>query len=214
MKFHDRADAGRMLAEKLEAAIGKALATTVVGVPRGGVILAEIVARRLGAGFDIVIPRKMGAPGNEELAIGAVMEDGTQYVNRYMVTALRVPPAYLDEEKARQMAEIQRRMAAYRKRGLPYEIKGKTAILVDDGVATGATVIAAARWVKKREPSKLVIAVPVAPAQTVESLKHEADDVVALVAPRDFGAVGEFYEEFSPVTDEQVAAIMRARNLL
>lgn len=214
MKFHDRADAGRALAEKLEMIVGKAPATTVIGVPRGGVILAEIVAKRLSAGFDIVIPRKMGAPGNEELAIGAVMEDGTQYVNRYMVTALRVPPAYLDEEKARQVAEIQRRMAAYRRPDMPYDIRNKTVILVDDGVATGATVIAAARWVKKQEPSKLVIAVPVAPAQTVESLKHEADMVVALYAPRDFGAVGEFYDEFSPVTDEQVTAIMRGRNLL
>ncbi|MEO9295317.1 MAG: phosphoribosyltransferase family protein [Nitrososphaera sp.] len=215
MRFHDRAEAGSALAEKLDAVIGKVPAATVIGIPRGGVILAETVARKLGAGFDIVIPRKMGAPGNEELAIGAVMEDGTQYINRYMVNALRVPPAYLDEEKARQVAEIQRRMAAYRKPGLPYEIKGRTVILVDDGVATGATVIAAARWVKKQEPSKLVIAVPVAPAQTVESLKHEADIVVALLAPRDFGAVGEFYDEFAPVTDEQVVAtIMRARNLL
>ena len=214
MKFHDRADAGRALAEKLEMVVGKAPSTTVIGVPRGGVILAEIVAKRLSAGFDIVISRKMGAPGNEELAIGAVMEDGTQYVNRYMVTALRVPPAYLDEEKARQVAEMQRRMAAYRRPDMPYDIKGKTVILVDDGVATGATVIAAARWVKKQEPSKLLIAVPVAPAQTVESLKHEADVVVALYAPRDFGAVGEFYDEFLPVTDEQVAAIMRERNLL
>lgn len=214
MKFRDRTDAGRALAEKLEMIVGRAPSATVIGVPRGGVILAEIVAQRLGAGFDIAVPRKMGAPGNEELAIGAVMEDGTQYVNRYMVTALRVPPAYLDEEKARQVAEIQRRMAAYRRQDLPYDIKDKTAILVDDGVATGATVIAAARWVKKQEPSRLVIAVPVSPAQTVESLKHEADMVVALYAPRNFGAVGEFYEEFSPVADEQVAAIMRERNLL
>lgn len=214
MKFHDRADAGNALAEKLESIIGKALTIRVIGVPRGGVILAEIVARRLGAGFDIVIPRKMGAPGNEELAIGAVMEDGTQYVNRYLVTALRVPPAYLDEEKSRQVAEIQRRATAYRKPDVPYDIRDKTVVLVDDGVATGATVIAAARWIKKQEPATLIIAVPVAPAQTIESLKHESDMVVALAAPRDFGAVGEFYEEFLPVTDEQVMAIMREKSLL
>jgi putative phosphoribosyl transferase len=214
LKFHDRAGAGNALAEKLQMVLGKTEGVVSVGIPRGGVVLAEIVAKRLGAGFDIVIPRKLGAPGNEELAIGAVMEDGTEYVNRYLVTALRVPPAYLEEEKVRQVAEIRRRSQAYRKQGLAYDIRGKTAILVDDGVATGATVIAAARWIRKQEPATLIIAVPVVPAQTVESLKHEADIVVALMAPRDFGAVGEFYEEFAPVTDEQVMAIMRERGRL
>lgn len=214
LKFHDRASAGNALAEKLEMALGKTEGAVAIGIPRGGVVLAAIVASRLSAGFDIVIPRKMGAPGNEELAIGAVMEDGTEYVNRYLVTALRVPPAYLEEEKARQVAEIKRRAQAYRRPGRAYDIKGRTAILVDDGVATGATVIAAARWIRKQGPAALIIAVPVAPAQTVESLKHEADTVVALMAPRDFGAVGEFYEEFAPVTDEQVMAIMREKGLL
>ena len=213
VKFRDRGDAGVALAEKLGAVIGQNADVTAIGIPRGGVILAEIVARRLGASFDIVIPRKLGAPGNEELAIGAVMEDGTEYINRYLVTALRVPPAYIDEERAREVAEVKRRIQAYRKPA-PYSIRGRTVILVDDGVATGATVIAAARWTKKQEPATLVIAVPVAPAQTIEALKHEADMVVALAAPRDFGAVGEFYEEFEPVTDEQVMSIMRARDML
>lgn len=222
MKFRDRADAGEALAAKLERVIGSmrqegrdGSSVTVIGIPRGGVILAEIVARRLqGASFDIVFPRKMGAPGNEELAIGAVMQDGTEYINKYLVTALRVPPTYIEEEKARQVAEIKKRMAAYRSRGDLYDVKGRTVVLVDDGVATGATVIAAARWLKKQEPAALVIAVPVAPAQTVETLKYEADVVVALATPRDFGAVGEFYEDFSPVTDEQVAQVMRAHGLL
>jgi predicted phosphoribosyltransferase len=213
VKFRDRGDAGVALAEKLALVVGESPAITVIGIPRGGVVLAEIVAKRLGAGFDIVIPRKMGAPGNEELAIGAVMEDGTEYINRYLVTALRVPPAYIDEERAREVAEVKRRLQAYRKPA-PYDIRGKTVVLVDDGVATGATVIAAARWTRKQEPKTLIIAVPVAPAQTVEALKHEADMVVALAAPRDFGAVGEFYEEFLPVSDEQVMSIMRDRNML
>lgn len=213
MKFRDRADAGNALAEKLASSIrnGPAL---VLGIPRGGVVLADVVANRIGADFDIAIPRKLGAPGNEELAIGAVMEDGTEYVNRYLVAALRVPQAYIQEEKERQVAEVRRRSSAYRKAGLGYDIRGRTVILVDDGVATGATVIAAARWVRKQKPALLVIAVPVAPAQTIEALRHESDDVVALSAPRDFGAVGEFYMEFGPVSDEQVAAIMRRRGLL
>ncbi len=214
MKFRSRADAGEALADRLAKVEGHGGPVLILGIPRGGVILAEVVSRRLGAGFDIVIPRKLGAPGNEELAVGAVMEDGTEYINRYLVTALRLQQEYLEHEKARQAAEIKRRSAAYRSPGMPYRIEGKTVVLVDDGVATGATVIAAARWVRKQKPDTLVIAVPVAPAQTVEALRHEADAVIVLEMPTDFGAVGEFYEEFNPVTDEQVMDIMRGKGLL
>jgi predicted phosphoribosyltransferase len=214
VKFRSRADAGDALADRLAKVEGHGGPVVILGIPRGGVILADVVSCRLGAGFDIVIPRKLGAPGNEELAIGAVMEDGTEYINRYLVTALRVPQEYLENEKAKQVAEIRRRSTTYRKPGMPYRIQGKTVVLVDDGVATGATVIAAARWVRKQTPDTLVIAVPVAPAQTVEALRHEADAVIVLKMPTDFGAVGEFYEEFSPVTDEQVMDIMRKNSLL
>lgn len=214
MKFRSRADAGEALAERLVKVEGHGGPVLILGIPRGGVILADVVSRRLGAGLDIVIPRKLGAPGNEELAVGAVMEDGTEYINRYLVTALRIQPEYLAKEKAEQMTEIRRRSAAYRRPGMPYRIEGKTVVLVDDGIATGATVIAAARWVRKQKPDTLVIAVPVAPAQTVEALRHEADAVIVLETPRDFGAVGEFYEEFKPVTDDQVMGIMRENDLL
>ena len=212
MKFRDRADAGDALAEKL-AQNGYNSNAVVLGVPRGGVVLADIVAKRLGAEFDIVIPRKMGAPDNEELAIGAVMEDGTSYINKYLVNALRIPREYIENEKARQAAEIQRRMAAYRK-PVNYNFAGKKAILVDDGIATGATIIASARWLKKHNPAAVVIAVPVAPPQSVEFLEQEADSVVVLHTPRDFASVGQFYEEFHPVSDEQVTQVMRARGLL
>ena len=175
MKFRDRADAGRFLAERLAGeGYGNAI---VLGIPRGGVMLADIVAKKLGADFDIVIPRKLGAPENEELAIGAVMEDGTFYTNRYLVNALRIPQDYLEGEKARQAEEIRRRSAAYRKPGA-YKIAGKNAILVDDGIATGATVIASARWARKQNPSSLTVAVPVAPPQSVEVMEHEADKVL------------------------------------
>lgn len=212
MKFRDRVDAGEALAERL-AKDGYGGNATVLGVPRGGVVLADIVASKLGAEFDIVIPRKLGTPDNEELAIGAVMEDGTSYINKYLVNALRVPQEYVEKEKARQAAEIQRRLAAYRK-PKNYDIDGKKAILVDDGIATGATIIASARWVKKRGPSAVVIAVPVAPLQSVELLEQETNYTIALLTPRDFGSVGQFYEEFHPVSDEQVMQVMRSRGLL
>jgi putative phosphoribosyl transferase len=211
MKFRDRADAGSLLAERLIKSTQSP--GIVLGIPRGGVILADIVAKRLGADFDIVIPRKLGAPENEELAIGAVMEDGTSYINRYVVNALRIPPDYVEKEKARQAAEIRRRAATYRK-PQGYSIAAKNTILVDDGIATGATVIASARWARKQNPSKLTIAVPVAPPQTVDFLQQEADSVVVLDMPRDFSSVGQFYEEFAPVSDDEVIQIMRSRELL
>lgn len=211
MKFRDRADAGNLLAERLaKTAYDPAI---VLGVPRGGIILADIVASKLGADFDIVIPRKLGAPENEELAIGAVMEDGTSYINRYIVNALRISQDYIENEKARQEAEIKRRSAAYRKPG-GYRIAGKNAILVDDGIATGATVIASARWARKQKPSSLTVAVPVAPPQSVEILEQEADSVIVLHTPRDFSSVGQFYEEFGPVSDDRVMEVMRSRELL
>lgn len=217
VKFQNRADAGNALAEVLAptaAAKKNEKGALILGIPRGGVVLADIVAGKLGAGFDIVIPRKLGAPGNEELAIGAVMADGTDYVNRYVVIALKVKQEYIEKEKEKQVAEIARRQSRYRKAGLPYDIRGRDVFLVDDGVATGATAIAAARWIKKQQPASLAIAAPVAPAQTVEALRHEVDSVVVLAAPADFGAVGEFYVDFAPVTDENVMAIMLRRSLL
>jgi putative phosphoribosyl transferase len=212
MKFRDRAGAGEALAEKL-AQTKYGDNAVVLGVPRGGVLVADIVAKRLGAEFDIVIPRKMGAPDNEELAIGAVMEDGTSYVNKYLVDALRIPKDYIEKEKARQTAEIRRRMDAYRK-PVNYNLAGKKVILVDDGIATGATIIASARWLKKHGPAAVVIAVPVAPPQSVEILDQEADSVIVMITPRDFSSVGQFYEEFHPVSDVQVMQVMRARDLL
>ena len=212
MKFRDRVDAGNLLAERLtEQGYTPAL---VLGIPRGGVLLADIVAKKLAADFDIVIPRKLGAPENEELAIGAVMEDGTSYINRYIVNALRIPQDYIESERIRQVAEIRRRSAAYRKTGLSYNIAGKNVIIIDDGIATGATVIASARWARKHHPSTVTIAVPVAPSQSVEALEQESDSIIVLHMPDDFGSVGQFYEEFGPVSDDQVTQIMRSRGLL
>ncbi|HJU96164.1 MAG TPA: phosphoribosyltransferase family protein [Nitrososphaera sp.] len=212
MKFRNRVDAGNLLAERLaEHGYTPAL---VLGIPRGGVLLADIVAKKLAADFDIVIPRKLGAPENEELAIGAVMEDGTSYINRYIVNALRIPQDYIESERIRQVAEIRRRSAAYRKPGLSYNIAGKNVIIIDDGIATGATVIASARWARKHHPSTVTVAVPVAPFQSVEALEQESDSIIVLHMPDDFGSVGQFYEEFGPVSDDQVTQIMHSRGLL
>ena len=212
MKFRDRIDAGNLLAERLrERGPSHEI---VLGIPRGGVIVGDIVAKKLGADFDIVIPRKLGAPKNKELAIGAVMEDGTSYINTYIVNALRIPENYIQSERLRQAEEIRRRSTAYRKPGLSYNITGRNIIIVDDGIATGATVIASAKWARKHRPSTLTIAVPVAPAQSVQVLEQESDSVIVLFMPQDFGSVGEFYEEFGPVSDDQVTEIMRSRRLL
>jgi putative phosphoribosyl transferase len=213
VRFRDRSEAGTILAENL-AGLAQDGEAIVLGIPRGGVILADIVATRLVAGFDIVIPRKLGAPENEELAIGAVMQDGTSYLNTYLINALRIPEDYIEKEKKSQIEEIGRRSSAYRKQSEPYRIEGRKAILVDDGIATGATVIASARWVRKQKPSSLTIAVPVAPTQSVEVLEEEADSVLAVHKSRDFGAVGQFYDQFDPVSDDQVQSIMRSRRLL
>ena len=212
MKFRDRIEAGNLLAERL--AENRFAPIIVLGIPRGGVILGDIVAKKLDADFDIVIPRKLGAPENEELAMGAVMEDGTVYINTYIVNALRIPENYIESERLRQVAEIRRRSTAYRKHGLSYNIRGKNTIIVDDGIATGATVIASARWARKHNPSTLTIAVPVAPFQSVEVLEQESDSIIVLHMPHDFGSVGQFYEEFGPVSDDQVTQIMRSRGLL
>jgi putative phosphoribosyl transferase len=218
LKFQDRVHAANILADKLKNTIKSTMVdkeedVIVLGIPRGGVVIADVVATKLSAEFDIVIGRKLRAPANKELAIGAVMEDGTAYFNDYLVKALRIPPEYLEKEKLDQMNEIKRRAAVYRKM-IDYKIVNKVVILVDDGIATGATVIATARWIRKQEPKFLMIAVPVAPSQTVDILKHEAGAVETVASPFDFNAVGEFYENFDPVTDEHVIEIMKNRNLL
>jgi predicted phosphoribosyltransferase len=185
----------------------------ILGIPRGGVIIADIVARKLSTGFDIVIGRKLGAPENKELAIGAVMEDGTSYINRYLVDALLITQEYIEKEKLEQQNEIKRRKTLYRKTS-DYEIEKRVVTLVDDGIATGATIIAAARWIRKQRPKLLLLAVPVAPSQTVHLLRQEADFTEVVARPDNFNAVGEFYSNFDPVADENVIEVMKKRNLL
>jgi predicted phosphoribosyltransferase len=217
LKFRDRIDAAEILAERLTESFNNLKINrqeaVVLGIPRGGVIIADIVARKLSTGFDIVIGRKLGAPENKELAIGAVMEDGTSYINRYLVDALLITQEYIEKEKLEQQNEIKRRKTLYRKTS-DYEIEKRVVTLVDDGIATGATIIAAARWIRKQRPKLLLLAVPVAPSQTVHLLRQEADFTEVVASPDNFNAVGEFYSNFDPVADENVIEVMKKRNLL
>ncbi len=211
LKFRDRVQAGNMLAERLSTSPSlnsryrsQAL---VLGIPRGGVIIADIVARNLSTDFDVALGRKLGAPENPELAIGAIMEDGTTYRNEYLIKALKLSEDYLEREKAKQLAVIKHRSALYPK-NRKYRLRDRIVILTDDGIATGATIIAAARWIRKHSPNYLIIAVPVAPPQTVDILRQEADAVDVILSPEALNSVGQFYENFEPITDDQVREIL------
>lgn len=204
MVFADRRDAGRRLA----AALGhlRERRPIVLAVPRGGVVVGRQVADLLEASLDVVVPRKLRAPFNPELAIGAVAEDGAVFVEEE--TGFGVGQAYLDGEIAVQRREVARRVEAYRAgRPLP-DMAGRTAIVVDDGIATGATLVAALRAVRDRHPEHLVAAVPVAPPEGIARLAREADEVVCLSAPALFHAVGQFYDDFCQVEDDEVIALL------
>jgi putative phosphoribosyl transferase len=206
--FADRTEAGARLAEALRHLGPNAV---VLAIPRGGVIVGEVVARDLGVPLDVVLPRKVGAPGNPELAIGAVAP-GIQVLDPRMVRALGVSERYLEREIATQEAEIERRQHAYRAGRPPQPVGGRVAVVVDDGVATGSTAVAALRWARAQgRAERVVLAVPVAPPQTLERLGTEADEVVVLETPQPFLAVGEWYRDFDQTTDEQVvSALARA----
>jgi len=205
MMFKDRADAARKLAKKLEWL--KKEKPIILAVPRGGVVTGNVIASELGATLDIIVSRKVGAPDNPELAIGAVLHDGSYFPNERITIMLNVPQNYINQEIAVQMKEIERRLIRFRG-SKEYNLEGKTVVLVDDGIATGATMFVAALWVKKQKPKKLIIAIPVGPKETVDELNKMADKVVVLDCPQFFNAVGEFYQEFNQVDDYEVQEIM------
>jgi putative phosphoribosyl transferase len=183
----------------------------VLGLPRGGLPVAKEVADALGAPLDVVVVRKLGAPGEPELGIGAVVDgDHPRAIfNQDIIKQLGVSDGYIEAEIARQLKEVNRREAAYRGSRAKIPLVGKTVIVVDDGIATGSSVRAALRGVRRQKPKRLVLAVPVAPADSLEALRSEADEIVCLETPEDFYAVGEFYRDFHQVTDEEVKAIVQ-----
>jgi len=181
----------------------------VLGIPRGGVVVASEVARALGAELDLAVPRKLRAPYNPELAVGAVAEDGSVYVDERVTTSLRVPPEYLQQEVAFQLEEIRRRLQAYRQDRPAPQVSGRTVVLVDDGIATGSTMVAAVRSVRRRGAARVVVAVPVAPPEAVRRLRAEGCEVLCVREEPLFVAVGQFYEDFTQVSDEEVQALLQ-----
>jgi predicted phosphoribosyltransferase len=208
--FKDRADAGRQLADALrEYKDGNVV---VYALPRGGVVLGIEIARRLNAPLDLIIVRKVGHPDSPEYAIAAVAEDGHTVMNRCEVDS--VDKAWFDEAVRTEQLEAHRRRELYTRGRPPIPATDKTAILVDDGLATGLTMFAAVQEVRHSHPKKIVVAVPVAPPQSVEELKQVADDVVALYVTPDFGAIGAFYYRFGQVSDEEVIELMKSQHTI
>ncbi len=205
--FRDREEAG----SKLAAAVADRVSgpATVLGVPRGGIAVALPVAAALEAPLDVVIPRKLGAPGNPELAIGAVAP-GVMVLHERAVRQLRIPREYIEQEAERQEGEIARREAAYRGGRAPAEVAGRTAVVVDDGVATGATAVAALRWARAAGAARVVFAAPVGPRAARARLEPESDEVILLEEPYPFFAVGEWYRDFDQVSDAEVIEMLRA----
>jgi len=207
----DRKTAGERLAERLLPYRDQL--PVVLALPRGGVPVAFEIAQRLNAPLDILIVRKVGAPSNPEYGLGAVVEGGSRYLDEPRVRAAGYTVRDLGPTIAREAAEVERRAQEYRGGKPPAELRDRTVILVDDGVATGGTVLAALRAVRAREPRRVVLALGVAPADTVDTLRPEVDDLVVLLVPSVFFAVGEWYHRFSQVSDEEVRRLLeRARS--
>ncbi len=207
MLFEDRREAGKALARELAAFKGQDNAL-VLGIPRGGVVVAREVAEALDIPLDVYITRKIGAPHNPELAIGAVASDGTLILDHQLVKRLGVSQDYIDGESERQEQEIKRRMSEYRGDRPGLELKGKVVILVDDGVATGATTLATIEAIRTQKPSRLVLAVPVGPRDTIQRLKQKVDELYCLHAPEVFWAVGAFYNVFDQTSDDEVKDLL------
>lgn len=206
MVFKDRSQAGKLLAKELLDYKGKD--ALVLALPRGGVPVGAEIARELSAELDIVIPRKIGAPGDPELAIGAVSARGMVIVNEDLVRALGVSDDYIARAVAEVRCEIDRRMRLYRGDRQAPRVHGRTIILVDDGVATGYTMLAAIRGIREEGPGRLVVAVPVAPPDSVRNLEKAADEFIVLATPIPFFAVGQFYVAFEQVSDAEVREIL------
>jgi putative phosphoribosyl transferase len=209
-RFRNRTDAGRQLAEKLAAYAGRP-EILVLALPRGGVPVAYEVARALGAPLDVFVVRKLGVPGYEELAMGAVATGGVRVLNDEIVQGLGISEHEIDAAVAREMQELARREQLYRGDRPPPEVGGRTVILVDDGLATGATMRAAVEASRQQQPARTVVAVPTASPDTCEALKAEADDVICDMTPDPFFAVGHWYEDFTQTTDDEVRELLACR---
>jgi predicted phosphoribosyltransferase len=205
--FRDRSEAGRLLAARL-AQYADRPDVLVLALPRGGVPVGYEVARALHVPMDVFIVRKLGVPGHEELAMGAVATGGVRVLNDQVVAGLGIPGYVIDAVAKWEQQELERRERLYRGNRPPPDVRGKTVVLVDDGLATGSTMLAAARALRLQGPSKIVVAVPVASRDTCELLREEVDEVVCAVTPEPFYAVGLWYQDFSQTSDEEVRELL------
>ena len=204
--FLDRMDAGEKLADSLYKF--KDEDVIVLAVPRGGLAIAYDTIKRFGLKWDLIIPRKIGAPHNKEFAIGAVSVDGSYFINSEYVKMLGISQDYIEKEVLEQISEIKRRMKEYRGKDTFPEVKDKTVIIIDDGIATGFTILAVIKAVKKQGAKKIILAIPVGPRETIEEFKEIVDEVICLYIPEKFYAVGSYYENFEQVTDAEVFKII------
>jgi len=209
-RFRNRQDAGRQLAASLDAYRNRP-DVVVLGLPRGGVPVAYEVAQHLTAPLDVFVVRKLGLPGQSELAMGAIAGGSVEVLNHDVIDHLGVPRAVVDRVVERERAELQRREMAFREGRVPLDVAGKTVIVVDDGLATGSTMEAAIAALRQSGPSRIVVAVPVGAEETCARLKATADQVVCLATPWPFSAVGQWYDDFAQTTDQEVRALLSAR---
>jgi putative phosphoribosyl transferase len=206
-RFRDRAEAGRFLAEQLRAYAGRD-DVIVLALPRGGVRVGFEVAKALGAPLDVFVVRKVGVPGHEELALGAIASGGLLVLDQGLMRALGISRAEIEQTIAAELRELERREIAYRDGREPPQLEGKTVILVDDGLATGSTMRAAAMAVRRAKPARIVVAVPVAAAETCDEFRDVVDEIVCGLTPKPFRAVGEWYVDFSQTTDDEVRELL------
>jgi putative phosphoribosyl transferase len=208
MLFCDRTDAGRLLARSLAHYAGR-VDTVVLGLPRGGVPVAFEVAKALAAPLDVFIVRKLGVPGQEELAMGATASGNVRVLNEGLIRDLAISEETIASVAAKEERELQRREQLYRGGRMPLQISGKNVILVDDGLATGSTMRAAVLALRRLSPARIVVAVPVAAGSSCEEFKDEVDEIVCATTPEPFYSVGQWYERFSQTTDEEVQDFLR-----
>lgn len=212
-QFRDRTEAGQFLATKLESYSNRP-DVLVLALPRGGVPVGAEVARRLNVPLDVFVVRKLGLPGHPELAMGAIATGGVRVLNGDVIDSLRIPESVIDAVAAQEQQELERRARAYRDDLPPPDVQGKTVILVDDGIATGSTMIAAIAALRQLDAGRIIVAAPIIARSTFYQIHNAADEVATLIAPEEFYGVGQWYENFSQTTDDEVSQLLAQRNHL
>src|SRR5947208_1699462 len=207
MIFRDRTEAGQVLASKLTKYLNQ-VDTVILALPRGGVPVAYEIGKELGLPVDIFVVRKLGVPGHEELAMGAIASGGVRHINRDVVDQVRIDSETIDVASRREQKEIERREQLYRGQRSPVDVRNKTVIVVDDGLATGSTMHAAIAALRQHRPARIVVAVPAASPQTCSEIADEVDEIICAATPETFYAVGQWYQEFSQTTDEEVRDLL------